>query len=208
LTGSRIVDPPDGKIPYQPWALELKKTQDYDLEYPTKPWHVDTTARCLNHYPRFGYYVTEYEILQIPGMIVFHLQLEHTARVIPLDGRPHIGSDIKLWMGDALGRWEGNTLIVDTTNLNAKARLTGSGDFYSPNMRLTERMTFVDGTTMVWEATINDPTVFTRPWTIRVEHRLVPKVLRPGREPEGEIVEYMCYEGSQDRPSVPPGTAP
>ena len=208
LTGSRVVDPPDAQLPYQPWALELKSTQDYDLEFPTKPWHVDTQPRCLNSVPRFGYYVTEYEIYQITGQIVFHFQLEHITRVIPLDGRPRIGSDIKLWMGDARGRWEGNTLLVDTTNLNGKTRLTGSGDFYTANMHLTERMTFVDPTTMVWEGTIDDPTVYTRPWTIRVEHKLQPKVFRPGREPEGEIVEYMCHEGSQDRPSVPPGTEP
>lgn len=206
---SRVVDPPDGKVPYQPWALEVKRTMPHDVLNPTQPWHVDSTARCLNTVPRLMYYVTEYEILQSPGYIVFHFQLEHIARVIPLDGSPHIGSDIKLWMGDARGRWQGNTLLVDTTNLNAKTRLSSSGgDFHSPNARIKERMTFINATTMIYEATIDDPTVFTRPWTIRVEHRMEPKVLKPGREPEGEIVEYMCHEGSQDRPSEVPATLP
>jgi hypothetical protein len=80
---SRVVDPPDGKVPYQPWALELKKTMPDDVQNPTKPWHIDSTARCLNTVPRLMYYVTEYEIVQSPGSVVFHFQLEHIARVIP-----------------------------------------------------------------------------------------------------------------------------
>lgn len=211
VMASRVVDPPDGLIPYQPWARELKKTQDDDLENPTKPWHIDTQGRCLNTVPRLMHYVTDYEIVQSPGFIVFHFQLEHISRVIPLDGRPHIGSSIKLWVGDARGRWEGNTLVVDTTNLNGKGRMTSSGDFHSTNMHLKERMTFVDATTMIYEATIDDPTVFTRPWTMRVAHKLLePKTLKPGREPEGEIVEYMCYEGEETAgvPSQNPATRP
>ena len=208
---SRVVDPPDGMIPYQPWGLELKKTQDYDLEHPTKPWHIDTQARCINSVPRLMHYNTESEVHQSPGFIVYQFQLEHTARVIPLDGGPHIGSAIKLLMGDARGRWDGNTLIVDTTNLNGKGRMTSSGDFYSPNAHLRERMTYLDAATMTYEATITDPTVFARPWTMRVAHKLdVAKALRPGREPEGEIVEYMCYEGEAlgGVPSQNPATLP
>jgi len=209
VMASRVVDPPDGLIPYQAWAREIKKTQNDDLEHPTKPWHIDTQGRCLNTVPRLMYYLTPYQVHQANGMIVFQYELEHLTRVIRLDGSPHIGPAIKLWMGDARGHWDGNTLVVDTTNLNGIARLSSSGDFYSPNMHLTERMTYVDGTHMTYEATIDDPTVFTRPWTIRVAHALDAAPLKPGRELDTELVEYMCHEGeSEGVPSQVPGTQP
>jgi hypothetical protein len=206
---SRVVDPPDGLIPYQPWARELKKTQDFDLEHPTKPWHIDTQGRCLNTVPRLMHYLTPYQVHQIAGFVVFQFELEHLTRVIPVDGSPHVGPAIKLWMGDARGHWDGNTLVVDTTNFNGRARLSSSGDFYSSNAHLTERITYVDATNMTYEATIEDPTVFTRPWTIRVAHRLDPAPLNPGRELDTEIIEYMCHEGeSEGVPSQIPGTQP
>ena len=207
---SRVVDPPDGLIPYQPWAREIKKTQDYDLEHPTQPHHIDPQGRCLNIIPRLMHYLTPYEVHQIPGFIVFQFELEHITRVIPLDGKPHIGPAIKLWMGDARGRWDGNTLVVDTTNLNGKGRMSSSGDFYSSNARIRERMTYTDPASMTYEATIDDPTVFTRPWTMRVAHRLRPAPVKPGSELESEIVEYMCYEGEETAgvPSQNPATRP
>jgi hypothetical protein len=209
VMASRVVDPADGLIPYQAWAREIKRTQNDDLEHPTKPWHIDTQGRCLNTVPRLMYYLTPYEVHQADGMIVFQYELEHLTRVIRLDGSPHIGPAIKLWMGDARGHWDGNTLVVDTTNLNGIARLSSSGDFYSPNMHLTERMTYVDATHMTYEATIDDPTVFTRPWTIRVAHQLDAAPLKPGRELDSELVEYMCHEGeSEGVPSQVPGTQP
>jgi len=109
-------------------------------------------------------------------------------RVIPLDGRPHVGPNVKLWMGDGRGRWEGNTLVVDTTNLNAKFRLSVVGDFFSDKAHVVERLTFIDANTMSYEATIDDPTVFTRPWTLRVATR---------RGPDEEIWEWACPEGER-----------
>jgi hypothetical protein len=205
---SRVVDPPDGLIPYQPWALELKKTQDADLERPTQPHHVDPQGRCLNIVPRLMYYLTPYEVHQSRGLIVFQFELEHLTRVIPLDGRPHLGPAIKLWLGDARGRWDGNTLLVDTTNFNGKGRLSSSGDFYTSNARLRERMTYLDPSTMTYEATIDDPSVFTRPWTIRVAHKLRTSQEAKALELENEIVEYMCYEGEETAgvPSQNPAT--
>ena len=107
----------------------------------------------------------------------------------PLDGRPHVGPDVKLWMGDGRGRWEGNTLVVDTRNLKAKSRLDVVGDFFTDKAHLVERMTFVDANTMNYEATIDDPTVFTRPWTMRVVQR---------RLPDDEMWEWACHEGERD----------
>jgi hypothetical protein len=128
---SRIIDPPDGRIPYQPWALARQVRQETDLLSPTSPEHYDPQAQCLSGLPRLHYYVSNYQIVQSPGFIVFLWEITHMYRVIRLDDAPHVGPAIKLWMGDGIGRWEGNTLVVDTTNLNGKGRLTSRGDFLS-----------------------------------------------------------------------------
>jgi hypothetical protein len=186
---SRIVDPPDGHIPYQPWAAALQKGLEAVYENPTRPEHIDTQTRCLlPGIPRLYYFPT-FQILQTPGSVVFVWDEYHAYRVIPLDGRPHAGANVKLWMGDARGRWEGNTLVVDTTNLNAKSRLDVVGDFYSDKAHIVERFIFVDANTMNYEATITDPTVFTRPWTMRVAQR---------RMPVDEMWEFACHEGERD----------
>ena len=186
---SRIVDPEDGHIPYQPWAAALQQELEAVYETPTRPEHIDTQTRCLGPgVPRL-YYFPRFRILQPPGSVVFVWDQYHSYRVIPLDGRPHISPRIKLWSGDGRGRWEGNTLIVDTTNLNAKSRLDVVGDFFSDQAHILERFIFIDGDTMHYEATITDPTVFTRPWTMRVVQR---------RQPEEEFWEYACHEGERD----------
>ncbi len=186
---SRVIDPPDGRLPYQPWAAARQKRQEADYERPTKPEHIDTQHRCLiSGIPRLYTIVPSFRIIQIPGSVVFVWDEYHAYRVIPLDGRPHIASNVKLWMGDARGHWEGNTLVVDTTNMRG-ARLTYIGDFYSENSHVTERMTFVDAENMTYQATVDDPTVFTRPWTFRIGHR---------RRPDDETWESACWEGNPD----------
>jgi len=185
---SRIVDPPDGQIPYQPWAAARQKQQTYDYEHPTKAEHVDTQNRCLlGGVPR-PFYNTTFRILQPAGSVVFVWDDYHSYRVVPLDGRSHVGPNVKLWMGDSRGRWEGNTLIIDVTNLNAKFRLSVVGDFFSDKAHIVERLNFVDANTMSYEATIDDPTVFTRPWTMRVAER---------RMPNDEMWEFACHEGER-----------
>ena len=186
---SRVIDPPNGQIPYQPWAAARQKQQANDYDRPTKPEHFDTQHRCLiSGVPRLYYIVPSFKIIQPPGSIVFIWDEYHAYRVIPLDGHPHVGSNLKLWMGDARGHWEGNTLVIDTTNVKG-ARLTYMGDFYSDNAHVVERLTFVDANTMSYEATIDDPTVFTRPWTMRVAER---------RRPDDEMWESACYEGARN----------
>lgn len=186
---SRIVDPPDGHIPYQPWAAALQKQLAASYENPTRPEHIDTQTRCLlPGVPRLYYFPT-FRIIQSAGSVVFVWDEYHAFRVVPLDGRPKIAPNVKLWMGDGRGRWEGHTLVVDTTNLKAKSRLDVVGDFFSDNARIVERFVFVDGSTMNYEATITDPTVFTRPWTMRVAHR---------RMPDDEFWEFACHEGERD----------
>ena len=183
---SRIIDPPDGQVPYQPWAAAKRTQQAIDYAWPTKPEHIDTQHRCLlSGVPRLYTIVPTYKIVQTPGQVVFIWSEYHAFRVIPLDNRPHPPSNVKLWMGDARGRWEGNTLIVDTNNILG-ARLTYTGDFYSDNAHVSERFTFPDADRMIYEATITDSTVFTRPWTMRVEHT---------RRANEEVWESACLEG-------------
>jgi hypothetical protein len=184
---SRIIDPADGQLPYQPWAAARVKQQGDDYRVPSKPEHIDPQHRCLiSGVPRLYTIVPSFKIIQPPGAVVFIWDEYHAYRVIPLDGRPHVASNVKLWMGDGRGRWEGNTLVVDTTNVRG-ARLTYMGDFYSENAHIAERLTFVDAGTMNYEATVDDPDVFTRPWTMRVVEK---------RRPDDEMWESACYEGN------------
>lgn len=189
---SRIIDPPDGQVPYQPWAAAKQKQLEANYDRPTKPEHIDPQHRCLlSGVPRLYTIVPSFKIIQAPGSVVFVWDEYHAYRVIPLDGRPHVGPDVKLWMGDGRGHWEGNTLVVDTTNVRG-ARLTYIGDFYSDKAHIVERFTFVDANTMNYDATVDDPTVFTRPWTMRVVEK---------RRPDEEVWESACYEGN-----LPPDT--
>ena len=189
---SRIIDPPDGQLPYQPWAAALQKQQGDAYNKPTKPEHIDPQHRCLmSGVPRLYTVAPAFKIIQAPGSIVFIWDEYHAYRVVALDGRPHVGPNVKLWMGDGRGRWDGNTLTIETTNVKG-ARLTYIGDFYSDKARIVERLTPVDANTLTYEATVDDPSVFTRAWTMRVTHR---------RRPDDEMWETACHEGN-----VPPDT--
>lgn len=186
---SRVVDPPDHVIPYQPWAKEkqlgLQAHKDGKGEY------VDPQIRCLPS-PIRGSFWQDFQVLQYPGYIVFEYEGYHAFRIIPLDGRPHPGPGIKLWMGDSRGHWEGTTLVVDETNNNSKGRLSREGDFASANLHATERFTFLDATHMRYEATMEDPTVYTKPWKIGAD--FIPK-----RDSAGyEQWEEACHEGERD----------
>ena len=196
LRPSRIIDPPDGKIPYQPWADALQRAEEKHVGNPTKPEHIDTQARCLpGGIPRLNYYVGNATILQTPGFVTFLWDRFHIYRVIRLDNAPRLAPNVKLWMGDARGHWDGNTLVVETTNYSGKHRLTSQGDFMSENSKITERYVFLTPDRIAYEVTITDPTVYTRPWTMRVEQkRSMPKGY------EAEIWEAACWEGNMQRP--------
>ena len=120
--------------------------------------------------------------MQTPGYVVILMEMIHDARLIPLDGRPHIPPTIRQWHGDARGRWKGNTLIVDTTNFNEHTNFRGSAE----NLLLIERFTRVDADTIDYEFTIDDLTTFTRPWTAA---RSLSKL-------DGLLYEYACHEGN------------
>jgi hypothetical protein len=186
---SRIVDPADGRVPYQPWAAALQERQSSAWEHATRPEQVDTQSRCLlSIAPRLAMLPSPFQIIQAPASVVFVWDDYHAYRVVPLDGSPHVGSGVKLWMGDARGHWKGNTLVIDTTNMNGKGRLSVVGDFLSEHAHVTERLTFIDADTMNYEVTIDDPTVFTRPWTMRAVEK---------RKPDYEFWEAACHEGEK-----------
>jgi len=166
---SLVVDPADGRIPYQPWAAEKAQLHHAQHRQPSKPEYFDPVSRCFEEgVPRMNYQ-GNMRVLQFPNQIVILHEFNHHYRVIYLDGRPHVGDTLKLWMGDSRGRWEGNTLVVDVTNHNDKTWFDIVGSFHSDAMRVTERWTFTGPDRIDYVATIDDPKVFTQPWKLRVQ---------------------------------------
>lgn len=159
---SLIVDPPDGRIPYQPWAQQPRKDGE-------ARW-VSPTALCLPvGAVRWAYSpvsVTGHRIIQQPREIIFSMERLHTYRIIPLDNTRRLASHVKLWQGESRGRWDGETLVIETTNLTDKVWFDHIGTFMSDEIRMEERVSFVDQDTLLYEATYTDPKVFTQPWKI------------------------------------------
>ena len=127
-------------------------------------------------------YNNNYQILQTPTHVVILIEMIHDVRIIPLDGHPHASSNIRQWLGDSRGHWEGTTLVVSTTNFTNKTTFRGA----SENLRLTERFTRADADTINYEFTVDDPTIFTKPWTAAI----------PMTKADGPIFEYACHEGN------------
>ena len=185
---SRVVDPPDGKIPYQPWAAEKAKLIFDNHTNPT-PQFLDPDARCfLQGVPRH-LYNREVEIFQPPGHVVIFNMAHHTYRAIPLNGGPHISPDVKLWMGDSRGRWEGNTLVVNVPNHNDQTWFDIVGDFHSDALHVAERFTRVSLDYIEYEAVITDPKVYTRPWKMALRFQRM-------KDPKLEMWEEACYENN------------
>jgi hypothetical protein len=139
-----------------------------------------------------GFYNHNYHILQAPGYVAIVVEMIHDARIIPLDGRAHLNDSVRQWLGDSRGRWERNTLVVETTNFNDKVFERGAGTGYGGNVRLTERFTRVDANTIDYQFTVDDATTFTKPWTVAT----------PMTKIEGPIYEYACHEGNHAMPGI------
>ncbi len=209
---SLVVDPSDGRVPVKPWAEEKR---DYNLAHNGDSHeYMSVWDRCITRgvpgsmFP--AGYNNAYQILQTPGYVVIHYEMIHDARIIPLEGpstplgtspstplgtsRPRLPSSVRLWMGDSRGRWEGDTLVVETTNFNDRGWISTSGAGgrmkgipVSESLRVVERFRRTDVDTISYEATIDDPEVYTRPW----------KVAFPlSRAPDYRIFEYACHEGN------------
>lgn len=127
-------------------------------------------------------YNNNYRVFQTPEYVAIVSEMIHDARIIPLDGRPHLPTSLRQWMGDSRGRWEGDMLVVDTTNFSTKTTYRGS----SENLHLIERFRRIDTDTLLYQVTIEDPTTYTRPWTIEL----------PAAKMDGDMYEYACHEGN------------
>jgi hypothetical protein len=194
---SRIIDPADGEIPYQPWART--KQQYYLSNYfePTRPEFLDPQQLCLPLGPVRQLTWHDVHVLQYPGYVLFEHEGGHVFRIIALDERPHIGSSLKLWMGDSRGHWEGNTLVVDVTNNNSKGRLSRAGDFASDKLHVIERFEFLDADHLRYRAVFDDPSTYTRPWTFGFDlKRAIFGAENPTKDDAHyEQWEEACYEG-------------
>ena len=177
---SFVSDPADGKIPYTPWALA--KRNEF-LRGLARGWpgetgerlHVSPGSFCFNYMPVFSF--DAQEIIQKPGYVI--MLSDETYRVIPTDGRPAISQNAKFWLGTSRGRWEGDTLVVEVTGLNGKGWFDSTGQFYSENTRMIERWRLIDADTIDYVVTVEDPTIYTRPWTMTFPKR------RAGTGPRG-----------------------
>jgi hypothetical protein len=197
-----VVDPPDGRVPVMKWAEDKR---DYDvLHIPDAPEHETPWVRCVTRgYPAGMFpagYNNAYQIMQSPGYVVLVLEMIHETRIIPIDGRPRLGDTIKQWNGEPRGRWEGNTLVVESTNYNSKGSIGTSaatgrmrGIPQSDAMRIVERFTRIDADTINYSVTINDPKVYTKPWTVS---------LPLNRDDTYEMFEYSCHEGNYAMPNA------
>lgn len=176
-----VVDPADGRLPLQPWA-RAQQRENFAK-------YIDQNANCfMSGIPRHMYMAPAYNFIQTPNYIAIPSEEAHATRIIIMDGRPHIGKDILLWQGDQRGHWEGNTLVVETTNQNGRAFLDQRGTFYTNAAKVTERMTYIAQDVIAYVATIDDPLVYTRPYTIAFP---MAKNANQGFE----IWEESCYEG-------------
>jgi hypothetical protein len=188
--GRPIVDPPSGLIPYQPWA---EKKYQYLLSVhkgPSKIEDLDPVARgFMEGTPRINLQ-TGFQILQSAGRVVFLYEYGHHFRSVPLDGRPHLPADMKLWMGDSRGHWEGRTLVIDVTNNNDQTWLDQVGAIHGTGMHVVERWTIASPDRLDYEATIDEPQVFTQPWKIAMNYAR-------NRDTSYEQMESAVWEGNR-----------
>jgi hypothetical protein len=217
---SRVSDPVDGEIPFQPWARAKQQELLANFFNPTRQEYVEPGAHCAPAGVPKSLYWHGYEIKQFPGIVLF--LFNGGTRIIYLDGRPHLPANIKLWNADSRGHWEGDTLVVDVSNNNAKARFARTGEFASGNVHIVERYTFA-ADHYTYNAVVTDPTVYTRPFTVTIPaHRITEKTpqdawhneqewaqVPPGKLALYENYERMCVENNHGHGSLvatSPGT--
>jgi len=191
LRTSLIVDPPDGKLPALTAEGAKTAAERAAFEKTVGRWDSAQSNQLDDRCVIFAGagppmlpagYNSNYQIVQSPGYVMILFEMGHEVRVIPLDRRPHVNREIRQWTGDSRGRWEGDTLVIETTNFNGKNPLRGS----SPNMRVIERFTRLDADTIQYRFTVEDESTWTRPWTAEV----------PFTKTNGPLFEHACHEGN------------
>ncbi len=196
---SIVVGPADGRVPpLTPAAQKAAAARAAIAKRPPEgPEDLAPAVRCLV-WPTSGppmlptAYNNNYQIIQGPGYVAILVEMIHDVRIISLDGRPHIPSNIRQWLGDSRGRWEGNTLVVDTTNFTDKTNLRGS----DKDLHLIERFTRTGENAIMYEFTVDDPTAFTRVWKGEI----------PLTKASGPLYEYACHEGNYSMEGILKGT--
>ena len=198
LRTSLIVDPPDGRIP--PMTAEgLKRAAERAEARKRAGGPLDAaqnqplSVRCIimdriGPPMLAGAYNNNYQIVQVPGYVMILVEMIHDVRIIPLDGRPQLPANVRQWTGSYRGRWEGDTLVVESTNFNGKNPFQGS----SENLHLIERFTRVDEDTIRYQFTVDDPSTWTRPWSAEV----------PWAKTIGPLFEHACHEGNYGLPNI------
>jgi hypothetical protein len=186
---SLITDPADGRLPPLTPAATARAAAraEWRREHPSDgPEDRPLAERCLmfGAGPPLlpGGYNNYLQIFQTKDYVSILNEMIHDARIVPLDGRPHAPSSIRRWQGDPRGRWEGKTLVVDTTNFNDKTNFRGTSD----RLHLVERFTRIDTDTLLYEFTVDDPSSFTKPWT----------AVLPMKRSDDRIFEYACHEAN------------
>ena len=201
LRTSIVTDPPDGRIPaLTPEAADVKRRRLEGLKNPANAQETGLQDRCLAMVtagpPMLPYsYNSNYRIVQTRDALVVHVEMIHDTRIIHLDGRQHLPPGIRLWKGDSIGRWEGATLVVDTTNFNDGGGFYGDagGNFgWDRNLHLIERFSLLDADTLLYRFEIDNPTAFTQPWKGELTMTRSP----------GPIYEFACHEGNYALPNM------
>ena len=195
-----IVEPLNGQIP--DWTPAAHEVLAYNREHLHDSWHyMESADRCITRgvigIMMPGVYNNGAQILQPPGYVVILAEMIHRARIIPIDGRPHLDDSILQWEGDPRGRWEGNTLIVESSNFREVQSMRGASagirSRQTEQQRLVEKFTVVDENTLQYSIHVDDPETYTEPWTASFPLR---------RDSEYEIYEYACHEGNYSVPNA------
>jgi hypothetical protein len=192
-----VVDPPNGRVPALTPEAQAQRTAIAKIRNRRPESWLDRTNydRCITRGVAGSAFPVIYgngtQIIQAPGVVAIRYEMIHETRIIPMDGRPHAPANLQTYMGDARGHWEGNTLVIETTNFLAGGNGVGGngngGAPYSEDLKLVERFTRVDARTVQYEMTVNDPKTYTAPW----------KVAFPITHEDGyQIFEYACHEGN------------
>jgi hypothetical protein len=190
---SMVVDPPDGRIPYTPegkkrWDAQPTLGKRLTADAPEERALIE---RCIQVDPVLlpnPFYNNNHQIVQSPGYVMIVSEVIHAARVIPLDGRPPVDGRVAQWFGHSRGRWEGQTLVVETSNFRQDGLFRGA----TAALRLEERFTRVDAGTIDYEVKVTDPATFTQPWT----------AISTLRATAGPMFEYGCHEGNYSMPAI------